>query len=163
MDKALSLRGQLLDCRCVTFRAKITADYGESVQSFTLDCQGDSQGKLTFFVAEPEVIAGITGSFADGTGALTFDDAVLEFPGLADGQLPPVSGPWVLLNTLRSGYITSCAQGEGYLQITLEDRFRDEDLTMDIWLDGENCPIRGEIGWDGRRVLTMEIADFVIS
>ena len=88
---------------------------------------------------------------------------VLEFPGLADGQLPPVSGPWVLLNTLRSGYITSCAQGEGYLQITLEDRFRDEDLTMDIWLDGENCPIRGEIGWDGRRVLTMEITDFVIS
>ena len=36
-------------------------------------------------------------------------------------------------------------------------------LTLDIWLNAENWPIRGEILYDNRRIVTMDIENFSIS
>ena len=163
LDRAVALRGELLGAESICFQARITADYGDELHRFAMDCQGDSRGNLRFQVSEPESISGITGEFTSGEGKLTFDSAALAFPLLADGQITPVSGPWIFLKTLLGGYLTACVQEGEYLRVTVDDSYEDDALQLDIWLDGENEPVRAEIGYGGRRIVTMDIEDFEIS
>ena len=72
-----------------------------------MDCKADSSGNLTFTVVKPETISGITGTLSGDGGNLTFDDTALHFELMAENQLSPVSAPWILIKTLRNGYITS--------------------------------------------------------
>ena len=81
---------------------------------------------------------------------------------MADGQLAPVSAPWLLMKTLRSGYLTSAGMEGELLRITIDDRYEEDALTADIWIDSENCPVRGEFLWQGRSILTILVEDFRI-
>lgn len=161
LERAMDLRTKLLVSGC-TFDAKITADYGDEIYTFSVTCEGDSQGNLGFTVMEPETIAGITGVIVNETGKLTFDDAALTFPLLADDQVTPVSAPWLLLKTLRGGYLTAAGMEDDLLRLTIDDSYEEDALQLDIWLDGGNCPLRAEILYDGRRILTMEVSNFQI-
>ena len=163
MDRCMDLRGRLLGSESISFDAKITADYGDTVHTFAMSCSGSSQGDLRFEVTEPESISGIIGEIASGKGKLTFDGAALQFPLLADGQVTPVSGPWIFLKTLLGGYITSCGQEGEYLRCTVHDDYEEDALRLDIWLDGEDVPVRGEIFWEGRRILAVDVTNFRIS
>lgn len=162
LDRVMALRAKLLGCESCTFDVEITADYGDAIHTFAMKCQGDNQGNLLFKVTEPETIAGITGEFTRGEGKLTFDDVAVEFPLLADGQVTPISGPWILLKTLQGGYLAACGTEGDYLRVTIHDSYDDDALEMEIWLDGNDIPVRGEILYDGRRILTLDIGDFEI-
>ena len=67
MQRGLDLRSELLKASECRFSCEITADYSDKVYTFSMDCQCDPQGNLTFAVTAPETIAGITGTF-------TFDE-----------------------------------------------------------------------------------------
>ncbi len=162
LEPMLQLRSKLLQSSC-SFDLVVTADFGDKTYSFTLGCTGDEKGNVTFQVKEPQTIAGITGMITAGKGELTFDEAALAFELLADEQLSPVSAPWVLLSTLRGGYIQSGGKAGEYYQVSLHDSYREEALQVEVWLDGENIPVQAEVLWDGRRILTMEVKSFVIS
>ncbi len=162
MDRVLALRARLLQSNGCSFDAVITADYGEQVHKFTLACVADEKGTVSFTVNAPENIAGITGRIDSDGGKLTFDDQLLAFPLLADGQLSPVSSPWVLIKTLRGGYINACGNDGDYLLATVDDSYADDALQLDIWINGENTPVRAEILWQGRRFLSMEVKNFRI-
>ena len=69
VERALSLRAKLLQASSCTFDAEITADYGEILHVFRMNCTVDSQGGLSFCVTAPETIAGITGSISKQGGA----------------------------------------------------------------------------------------------
>ncbi len=162
INRVMALRAKLLGSEGCSFAAEITADYGDSIYTFDVHCQGDSQGNLTFQVMEPESISGVTGRITAGVGALTFDDVAVEFPLLADDQVTPVSGPWIFLKTLLGGYLTSCGDEGENLRVTIRDSYEEEAFQMDIWINEEDMPIHAEILYDGRRILTMEIDDFEI-
>ena len=162
MDRAMNLRATLLGSEGCSFTAQISADYADAVQEFTLYCEGTNEGNLGFRVESPESISGITGRFRNGKGELTFEGAALTFPLLADGQVTPVSGPWILLKTLLGGYLTACSVEGELLRLTIYDSYEEDALELDIWLNRDNLPIHGEILYDGRRILTMEIEDFQI-
>jgi hypothetical protein len=159
MDTALGLRSKLLS-KAVSFDAQITADYADKTYTFSMKCQADTQGNLTFTVIEPELISGITGTVSATGGKLTFDDVALSFELLADGQFSPVSGPWILMKTLRSGYLTSCTQEGDAFRISIDDSYKEDALHLDIWLNSEDAPIRGEIMWQGRRLLSIDVKNF---
>lgn len=159
LDKVMALRADLLAAEC-SFHTVITADYGDAVHSFAMDCRFDTDGSLAFTVTEPESIAGITGTVSREGGALTFDDSVLAFPLLADEQFSPVSGPWVLMQSLRGGYMTACGEENSRIRATIRDTYEEDALQLDIWLDEKALPAEGEILWDGRRVLTMKVENF---
>ncbi|MBE6958462.1 MAG: hypothetical protein E7447_04855 [Ruminococcaceae bacterium] len=159
MDRAMALRSKLQQCE-VAFSAELTADYGNKQHTFTLDCQADVKGNLKFTVAAPEKIAGITGSISQNSGKLTFDDKILAFDILADGLVSPVSGPWVLMETLRGGYLTSCSQDGEYLRVAIDDSYAENALHLEVWLDSEDTPQGCEIYWQGRRLLSMNIKNF---
>lgn len=162
-NPGLQLRTQLLQAESCAFRAEITADYGDSINSFTLDCEGGKDGNLVFSVAEPQSIAGITGNIRGGKGNLTFDEVSLGFPLLADNQLSPVSAPWIFLKTLRTGYMTSNGKDGDMLRLSLDDSFDKDALHVDIWLDSDNMPVRCEILHNGHKILSIDVKDFVIS
>ena len=159
LDRAMALRTRLLTSS-VSFDAEITADYGDELHTFSVFCEGDSQGNLGFRVTAPETIADITGRIEAGEGKLTFRDTVLAFPLLAEDQLSPVSAPWIFYTTLRGGYLTSAGMEEELLRLTIDDSYEDDALTLDIWLDETDTPIRAEILFDGRRILTLVIKNF---
>lgn len=161
LDRAMELRAELL-CHNCSFHTEITADYGEEVYSFGMYCEGDSKGNLGFEVTSPETISGIRGRVSGDVGALTFSDAVLEFPLLADDQVTPVSAPYLLLKTLQGGYVRSVGEEDNLLRMTIDDSYEEDALQLDIWLDESNLPVRAEILYDGRRILTMVVRDFRI-
>lgn len=161
MNRVLSLRSSLNAGGC-SFEARITADYGDAIHQFSMACTFDPGGTLRFRVLSPETIADITGEVSAGGGKLTFDDTLLAFELLADGQFSPVSGPWVIMQALVGGYITSCGMDDGKLRATIRDTYAEDALTADIWMDENNYPVYGEIYWDNRRILTMEIINFAL-
>lgn len=159
LDKAMALRSKLL-ASGVQFVAEITADYGKEVYQFSMDCQVDASGKLTFTVLAPESISGIAGELSASGGALKFDEQALSFPLLAEGQVTPVAAPWMLIHTLRSGYLTSCGEEGGVVRIAIDDSYAEDALHLDIWLDDQDMPARGEILWKGRRILSVIVKNF---
>lgn len=157
-----SLRERLLTMNSCSFQACIRADYGELSYAFSVSCQGDREGNLQFDVISPETIEGIRGNISAQGGQLTFDDAVLGFPLLADGEVSPVSAPWILLRTLLGGYISACTEEGDYLHVMMDDSYESEALQLDVWLNANSMPHYAEIIWQGRRVLSIEIISFSI-
>ena len=163
MQKALTLREQLLKSEGCSYNAEISADFGDKVYSFTLSCSGKKDGNVIFSVVSPESISGISGVLSADGGKITFDeDRALAFPMLAEGELTPISAGWILYETLRSGYITSCGTDADGIRVTLNDTYEDEALQVDVWLNGEDLPEKAEIFWEGRLVLSMKITNFQI-
>ena len=160
LTPALELRKALLAAQTCSFQTVITADYGEDLYTFQMDCCADSTGKLTFTVLEPTSIAGITGSISKDKAALTFDGHVLAFPVLAEGDLSPVSAPWIFLNSLRGGYLSGCSEQADGFCLYLDDTFGADPLQLEIWTDTNCVPIGAEIIWHDRRILSIEIRNF---
>lgn len=162
MNRALALR-ERLQAGSASFEAEITADYGDKLFTFLLDCRSDPEGNLSFEVREPESIAGISGSITGTKGKMTFDGTALAFPMLADGLLAPVTAPWVFLKTLRTGYLSSAGMEGELLRLCMDDSYQEDALHVDVWVDGENVPQRAEILHEGRKYLSLAIHAFTIS
>ena len=84
----------------------------------------------------------------------------LFFPLLADGQLSPVSAPWLFLRVLRGGNLLSQgAEGE-LTRLTFRDGFREEDLLADVWLNADGIPVRAEFLHKGSKILSVDLPSF---
>lgn len=162
MKTGMELRSKLLQASVCSFDTQITADYGNKVHHFSMKCLADGDGTIDFTVTAPESISGITGKLSSDCGQLTFDDTALHFELLAEEQLSPVSAPWILLKTLRSGYIASVGRDEGQIRLSIDDSFKDDPLRLDIWLNPDNQPQQADILYDGRRILSISVENFEI-
>lgn len=159
LDNAINLRNRILQSNGCSFSAEVTADYGEKLYAFSMNCICDKEGNLAFSVTKPETIAGITGKVSATGGALTFDDKVLAFQTIADGQITPVTAPWLMLKTLRGGYINGCtSENDGYW-ISVDDSYQEDALRLNILINND-VPVKGEIFWKGRRVMSVDVENF---
>ena len=163
MERAMALRTRLLQASSCTFDTEITADYGETLHVFRMNCAADAEGGVTFCVTAPESIAGITGTLSKGGGALTFDDTALYFDLLAEEQLSPISAPWVLIKALRGGYLTSAGVENGLLRVSVNDSYADDALNLDVWLNSDDIPQRADICYAGKRILSLKLENVRIS
>ena len=160
LDTALSARSRLLEGNGCEFKAEITADYGQELISFSINCAFDQHGNMQFDVIEPGTIMGISGKIDSDGGALTFDDKVLGFAMLADDQITPVSAPWLMIKSLRSGYIASCGKDGTLFKIQLDDSYNEDPLQLDLWIDQNNTIVRAEFLWRNRRIINLDVMDF---
>jgi len=160
LESALAFRDKLLQASECTFDCVITADYGDEIHVFSLRASVDPLGDLSFEVIEPEVISGISGVVGDSATGLTFDDKVLAFPLLADGQLAPVGAPWVLMKALRSGYISFVGKEGEHWRSTVLDSYEDDAMVVDVWFDEDWCPVQGEILFKEVKILTLTLENF---
>ena len=160
LDQVMELRAQLLSGQGCSFEAVVTAEYSDKTYAFTVDYQSDSQGNVTFTVKKPETIEGITGSITAEGGKLTFDDKALAFELLADGQVTPVSAGYLLVKTLRSGYVRGCGRDGDEIQVLIDDSYQEDALHLDIRMNRENEPVSAGILYKDRRFLSMEVKNF---
>lgn len=162
IDPMLSLRSSLQKGNGCSFNAVITADYGDQIHTFEVSCTAGPTGNTSFTVLAPESISGITGIIDAEAGKLTFDNTALAFSLLADGQLSPVSAPWVFIKAMLGGYIRSAGKDGSLLRCDVDDSYEDDALNLSIWLDDAGLPVRAEIGYRGRRILSLAVSNFQI-
>lgn len=162
IDKVMQLREKLMASEETSFTVGITADYGERIFHYKISCKADKDETLHFNVIEPEEISGLTGTISRSGGKITFDDVALAFDLLADGQVSPISAPWLLLHTLRGGYLLSCVNEGELLRVEINDSYEERALRLDIWLNEQGSPVNAEVLWDGKRIVTMTVEDFTI-
>lgn len=160
LNHALELRQQITGSEICSFDCLITADYSNKIYTFLLNCSFDRSGMMSFTVMEPESISGISGTVDAKSGKFTFDGQILMFPLLADGYISPVSTPWIVMKTLRGGYIHSADKTDEGVHIIYNDSFEQTPLQVDIWTDEEINPEYGEILWQGRKILSMQVSNF---
>ncbi len=159
IDKAIALRNKIENSSGCAFVATVTADYGKEVYVFSMDCITDKEGNLSFTVTAPETISGIKGTVSGYGGDLTFDDKVLAFQTIVDGIATPVTAPWIMMKTLKSGYLKSCTETDTGFDISADDSYAEGSLHLNIAIK-ENLPSSAEIFWDGRRILTVSVENF---
>ena len=162
LDRAMKLRATLLGCLGCSFDVTVTADYGDEIYEFAMSCTSGGRGNVDFTVTKPESIAGISGTISSGEGKLTFDEIALQFALMADDQVTPVSGPWILMKTLLGGYLTAANEEGELLHLTINDSYEEDALQMVIWLNAEDLPVCGEFFYEGRRIVTMTVENFQI-
>lgn len=162
LDRAMALRAKLLAASGCSFDAVVTADYGNQTHNFGVSCTVDGQGTVNFTVTDPETIAGITGTISGEGGKLTFDDTALAFELLADGQVTPVSAPWLMMKTLRGGYVRSCGMDADQMRLSIDDSYEEDALHLDFWFDKGDMLTRCEIVYDDRRILSVQVNNFTI-
>ena len=160
LEQVIVCRQKLTGGNGCCFDGYITADYGDRLYSFVLSCQMDSYGTVEFTVIAPESIKGITGIMEEEKGALTFDEHVLAFSMLADGYISPVSAPWLMIRSLRSGYIRGCGVEEEYIRATIDDTYEGEPIQLDVWFDESLLPTYVDYLWQGRRIISMQVKNF---
>ena len=162
MDRVLAFRSSLVNGTGCEFEAEITADYQAEQCTFKMNCKTDLDGNITFCVISPDSISGITGILSADSGRLTFDEHALLFSMLADGRISPVSGPWILMSALKSGYINSCGQAEGGYVLHIDDTFMKEAIEVQIHTNGEFIPKSADVCYKGNRILLINVKNFVI-
>ena len=160
LNKAMEIRAQLLTAQGCSFDAVITANYSDKTYTFAVAYTADSQGNVTLEVLEPETIAGITGNISAEGCKLTFDDQALAFELLADGQVTPVSAGYLLVKTLRNGYVRGCGTDGEEVQLLIDDSYQEDALNLDIRLGRDDLPISAEILYKDRRFLSLEVKNF---
>lgn len=160
LDAGHQLRNDILAAEGCSFVSVITADYGDELYEFSMQCEFDKDGALSFTILTPESVSGITGSIDSNEGALTFDDHVLAFNMLADGQITPVSAPWVMMRTLRGGYISAFSKEKDSYFLQFDDSYNQSPMTVDLWINDSGDILRGEFLWNGRRILSVQVLDF---
>lgn len=161
LERGMTLRTSLLQ-NSAAMTVGVLADYPDKNSSFSLDCTFDHLGNMRFTVLEPETIQGISGKVESDQGMLTFDDSVLYFELMSEEKISPICAPWILMKTLRGGYITSACMENDLLRLTVDESYDDNTMTLDIWIDGNNEPVRADILWEGRKIMSAEIANFRI-
>lgn len=159
LEQVMAFRAGLLAAMGCSFDAVVTADYQDAVYTFGMSCRSDELGGVTFTVTEPESISGIEGRITAEGGKLTFDEEALAFELMADDQLTPVSTPWLLVKTLRGGYVTACGKDGDRIRASIDDSYDDDALRLDVWFRAGK-PEFAEVLYDGRRILSLEVKNF---
>jgi len=161
LDRAMDLRTKISNAHEIQFQCTVTADYYDEVCTFVMDCIYDEEDQIHFQVIEPDTISGISGLIDGKKGHFTFDDQILAFKPMDGRYLSPIYAPWFLLNALQGGFIHSAsAQKDGYC-VTYRDNYQEETLTAEVQFAKANVPIKCEIYWAERRILLIEICNFV--
>lgn len=160
MQEALDFRTSLLSSEGCSFVCDVEADYGEKVYSFSLLCRCDDDGAEMQIIA-PENIAGITATVCDGETTLSFDGVRLEYGNLANGYVAPLACPWLLTGAWSEDYIAYAGADGDATRVTWLRGYNDEELTIDTWFSSQ-IPVFAEISYDGQRVLTIKIRDFIL-
>ena len=159
VSPAIAFRASLVQAGGCSFRAELTADYGDYVVPFTLDCETEVNGPTHFTVAAPETLAGITAAVDETGGTVTYDGLMMDFGLLANGRLAPAAGPAVVAYCWSSAYLAAGGEEDGRFRATYEKDYEEKMLKVDTWFEN-GIPIYAEVCYNGQRILNLTISEF---
>ena len=159
VSPAIAFRASLVQAGGCSFRAELTADYGDYVVPFALDCETEVNGPTHFTVVAPETLAGITAAVDETGGTVTYDGLMMDFGLLANGRLAPAAGPAVVAYCGSSAYLAAGGEEEGRFRATYEKDYEEKMLKVDTWFEN-GIPIYAEVCYNGQRILNLTISEF---
>lgn len=163
-ELALTIRGEYLAAEDCTASAVITADYGRRVCTYEMEVSS-AEEETTLTITAPETVAGVTARVQGKDSKLEFDGLSVDTGPLDERGLTPVSALPVLLEAVRSGYMTACSMEENLLRVDCGDPEGTPGTGAEtvLWFDGEtHALVQGELLWDGTRVLLCQFSEFTL-
>lgn len=160
MQDAIIFRTKLMETGSCSFTAEITANYEDRQYGFTMACSYEAE-QTVLEVLAPENIAGITAYVKENDTRLQFDGTELTFGAMANGNISPVSSPWLLTQCWVGEYIAFAAKEEETERITYLRGYDEEELTVDTWFS-EGVPVYAEVSWDNYKYISIRILDFQV-
>lgn len=161
LDEAMEFRSALLLAETCSFTAEVTADFGQSVEEFTLACQADDAGDLDLCVLAPESIAEISARVTQEGGKVTYEGMQLEFGLMANDNVAPIAAPALAFAAWRGAYIVSAGTDEDGYRVTYQKDYDNKALIVDTWYKNK-VPICAEVCYNNRRILKLTISDFIL-
>ena len=129
----------------MTMTAQVQADFGETIEQYTLEYSYDGQC-WTALVTQPEFVSGITARITQDGSELEYDGAILTTGDLTGNGIAPISAVPLIHETLRDG-MTDCVWEEGEL---LAGTFLyDDAIQVSVWFDGVGNPTAAELAENG--------------
>lgn len=124
-----------------------TITHGENlVGAFTLQCEYFTQADTTLTVLAPEEMMGVTATIAQGDLTLMYDGVCFNMGTLSQSAISPVSGCFLLLQALQSGWLLwenqETYQGQDCLCLGL-DMTGETAYLATVWLGLDDGLIRG--------------------
>lgn len=160
LQAPMEFRASLIEAGGCTFCAEITADYGDSVSTFSVSCRCLTDGTAHVELTDPASVAGIEAELSDCGDTLVFGETAVAFDALANGILAPVSVPSVLTAVWTSAYIRASGDESECMRTTYEYGYDEELLIADCWFNEKMIPIHAEFCYNNKMILKMEITDF---
>ncbi len=131
----------LTSASSLALTAVVTADFGETVEQYTLDYDYDGES-WTVAVIEPAWAAGITARITQGGSTLEYDGVILSTGDLLGDGVKPIAAVPLLVEMLCTGYVDRVwSEGEetvGHVQYT-------DSLGANLWLDAGGVPVAAEL------------------
>lgn len=156
---AIKFRAALSQAGGCSFQAAVTADFGDTVQNFSMDCRTDAEGTAEWVLTAPETLAGISATVSDAGGTVTYDGMAVEFGLLANGNVIPAAAPSLAASCWAQEYIASAGEENGRYRVTYEKDFDEKRLIVDTWFEN-GVPICAEVCYNNQRILKLTISEF---
>ena len=138
----------------ISFHAEITAHWEDSSASFGADV-ARAGGETHITLTAPETVSGIVVRAKDGETAVEFDGVILSLDAGRSETLSPCGAPQRMLAALTQGTMEYCASSSA--------AFAGPDgESATLWRDETGALTGAEITRDGRKILTLEITDWVM-
>lgn len=125
--------------------AEIQADFGKSVENYTLDYQFQDE-TWTATVKAPEVLAGITARIAEDSSEIEYDGVILPTGDLRKQGVSPIYSVPLLVDTLKNG-TTDSVWREG--EHIVAKQVYDEEIAVTVWFSAEGTLVAGELSENG--------------
>ena len=159
VSPAIAFRAELVQAGGCTFCAEVTADFGTTVEQFSLEAQANADGTAALEVLAPETIAGITATTSEGGGSITFDGMAVDFGLLANGNVIPLAAPSIAAACWMREYICAAGEEDGLYRVTYERDYDEKRLIVDTWFEN-GLPICAEVCYNNQRFLKILITEF---
>jgi len=154
---AIDFRAELVQKGC-SFTADVEADFGLTVQSFTLQCRTQEES-MHFEVLAPESLSGITATVSADGGTVTYDGMAMDFGLLANGNVIPAAAPAIIADCWKNAYISAVGTDGEYYTVTYERDHEQKKLVVQTWFE-KGLPISAEICYNQMRVIKITFRDF---
>lgn len=159
ISRAVEFRAALVQAGGCSFQAEIIADFGETVESFTVSCEAQADGETNLTILEPETLAGITANVTQAGGKITYDGIMLDFGLLAEEALAPAAAPSLMVACWSGEYISSAGNEDAYYRVSYEKGYDEDVLKVDTWFEN-SLPIYAEVCYNDVRILQLKITKF---
>lgn len=154
----VSLRTGLKNAEGCSFIAAVTADYGEYIRQFTLECCC-SPDESILTVTEPDNAAGITAVVSGDQAAVSFGDTILAVEEFTTRRISPMAAPYILERAWSQGYISATGTDGARETVEYLLGYGSDELIITTYFEN-GMPMEAEIS-DGVSVLiSCEISDF---
>ena len=158
----VKFRTELIGAGVVSQTLTLTADYGEYVREFTLDCDSDVGGETRLTVRAPEIAQGITATVSGEDAQVSYGDTTLAVENFETRRISPMAAPYLLTMAWSEGYIDACGMDGDLEQVTYALGYGASQLTIETWFSN-GTPVRAEITDGSQTLIFCEISEFTLT